>query len=244
MGGLAETFKTRIETLKEDYGRIGFWAVYALVMPMLGLAALTAVIYQAGPWFKDNTFGVLVFTVSIALLCGFAILTTNVISIIAGWSFGLALGLAAMMIAIAGAISINFYFSRKLAGKKFDKVLADRPRINAIHKELLDGDPGKVFLIIILLRLSITPFAGTNYLISASGVSFSKYFWATIVGYVPRTGAAVYIGTTIEQLTLNPQREWWMIAIPAIATVVVVALISYLSKRALNRLTGLETQPS
>ncbi|MDH3493590.1 MAG: VTT domain-containing protein [Acidobacteriota bacterium] len=237
MLSLREKLTARIQELRNDYGKIGFWAVYALVMPIFGLAALTAVIYKAGPWFKESPTGLVVFTLSVALLCGFAILTTNIISIVAGWAFGFFFGLAGMMTGIAGAVAINFYFARKLAGEKFDKVLDERPRINAIHKELLAGHIGKVFLIILLLRLSITPFAGTNYLISASGVSFGTYFWATIIGYVPRTAAAVFVGTTIELLNLDQPREVWMLGLSIAATILALILISILSKRALDRLT-------
>lgn len=227
----------RLTEFREDYGKIGFWAVYALVMPIIGLAALTAVIIQSGPWLKENPAGLLVFTASVGLLCGFAILTTNVISIVSGWAFGFEFGLGSMMTGIAIAISINFFFSKKLAGAKFDRVLQEKPRIRAIHNELLAGHTQKVFLIILLLRLSITPFAGTNYLIAASGVPFSLYFWTTIVGYIPRTAAAVFVGTTIEQLNFDQPRESWMVIVSIAATVAAMILISILSKRALNRLT-------
>ncbi len=243
MSSLKEKFVARISEVRRDYGKIGFWAIYALVMPIFGLAALSAVIYQAGPWLRDSPWGVYVFAVSIALLCGFAILTTNVISIVAGWAFGMWAGILAMMIGIAGAVIINFFFSRKLAGAKFDEILRERPRINAIHKELLAGHIGKVFAIIMLLRLSVTPFAGTNYLISASGVSFSTYFWATIAGYIPRTAAAVFVGTTLEMLDFSKTRSLWLVALTIGATIVAMILISMLSKRALNRLTDAEVCP-
>lgn len=238
MFSLAQQIKGRIREIREDYGRIGFWAVYALVMPIFGLAALTAVIYELGPWLKENPLGIVFFTIGVTILCGFAILTTNIISIVAGWAFGFGFGLLSMMTAIAGAISINFVFSRKLAGAKFDQILKDRPRIDAIHKELLAGHLAKVFAIILLLRLSVTPFAGTNYLIAASGVSFGTYFWATIIGYIPRTAAAVFVGTTLVKLDFNQPGEAWLLVLTIAATIVVMILISILSKRALDRLTA------
>ena len=227
----------RLAALRDDYGRIGFWTVYALLMPIFGLAALSAVIIKSGPWIKASPWGLLVFTVSVGVLCGFAVLTTNIISIVAGWAFGFWIGVFAMMVGIAIAITINFYFSRKLAGEKFDQILEERPKINAIHKELLAGHTRKVFVIIALLRLSVTPFAATNYLISASGVPFPVYFFSTMVGYIPRTAAAVFVGTTLEYLTFEQPRESWMVLLSLAATITMVIVISVLSKRALNRLT-------
>lgn len=238
MAGIREKVTARFEELREDYGRIGFWAVYALVMPMIGLTLLAAFILQAGPWLKSNPAGWFVFAVAVGLLCGFAILTTNVISIVSGWAFGFALGLAAMMTGIAAAVSINFFFSKKLAAAKFNRIMEQKPRIRAIHTELLAGHKRKVFLIILLLRLSITPFAGTNFLISASGVPFSAYFWPTVVGYVPRTAAAVFVGTTVEKLAFDQPSESWALILGVAATIATIIVISILSKRALERLTA------
>ncbi len=237
MLSVKEKVSKRIGEIRSDYGKIGFWAVYSLVMPIFGLAALTAFIFEAGPWLKNNPYGVFIFTAAVGLLCGFAILTTNIISIVSGWAFGFSMGLTAMLLGIALAVAINFFFSRKLAGAKFDAVLEARPRINAIHKELLAGHIGKVFAIILLLRLSVTPFAGTNYLISASGVSFGTYFWATITGYIPRTAAAVFVGTSIERLNFGQPRESWLLFLTIGATIAVMILMGILAKRALNRLT-------
>ena len=61
MTGLTSKLADRFEELKDDFGRIGFWAVYALVMPIIGLTLLAAGIVQAGPWFKENPAGILVF---------------------------------------------------------------------------------------------------------------------------------------------------------------------------------------
>ncbi len=132
---------------------------------------------------------------------------------------------------------LTSFFPANWQARSLTPVLEARPRINAIHKELLAGHIGKVFAIILLLRLSVTPFAGTNYLISASGVSFGTYFWATITGYIPRTAAAVFVGTSIERLNFGQPRESWLLFLTIGATIAVMILMSILAKRALNRLT-------
>ncbi len=237
MSSLKEKLQSRIREFRQDYGRIGFWAVYSLVMPIFGFMALMAVIYELGPWLKVNPAGPLFFALGATALCGFAILTTNVISVIAGWAFGFGFGLASMMAGIAGAVAINFFFSKKLAGAKFQQLLNKRPRFNAIHKEILAGHYGKVFAIILLLRQSAAPFAGTNYLLSAAGVSFWTYFSATVIGYLPRTVALVFVGTTIKRMDFNQPTEAWLLAVTIVATISMLILVSILSKRALDRLT-------
>ena len=120
---------------------------------------------------------------TISLMSGFAILPTNIVGMTSGWAFGFPIGLVAMLSAIGGAVAINFFVSRRIAGKNFDHVIKEKPKLNAIHEALLEGNLYKVILIIVLLRLSpATPFAATNFMISASGVSMKAFLLGTVSG--------------------------------------------------------------
>ncbi|MEZ5306571.1 MAG: VTT domain-containing protein [Pyrinomonadaceae bacterium] len=227
----------RINSLRTEYGRVGFWAVYSLVMPAIGLMLLSAAIYQTGPWFKSHPAGIPVFTVLVVLFCGFAILTTNVISIVAGWAFGLWWGVFVIVLGIAGAITIHYYFGRRIAAEKLAVLLEKKPKMMAVKRELLAGHLAKVFLLILLLRFSLTPFAATNYLISAAGVSFWTYFAATVLGYIPRTIGWVIVGLSLEKLDLKHPLSNVSLLINIGATIAVIVVLSVLSKRALKKLS-------
>ena len=241
MNGLFAKFTSRIDELRADYGRIGFWAVYALLMPIIGLALLSAVIIQTGPWFKSDPIGPYVFLVLVGIFCGTAVLTTNVISVVAGWAIGFWIGFFVMWAGILLAISINYVFSQLLAAKKFKQILESKPRIKAIHEALLSGNEAKVYTILMLLRLSVTPFAGTNYLISVSGVSFFTYIWTTMIGYIPRTAMAVFVGTTIDKLTGDVPTDPRVLFLSLAATIAVFAIITGISKRALSKMLKAES---
>jgi len=227
---------------RNDFGKIGFWAIFAMIMPIIGLSVFIGLIYEISPWLEANPgLGVPAFILAIAILSGMAILPTNIVGMTSGWAFGFPLGLITMLSAIGGAVTINFFVSRRLAKGKFDQLIKEKPKINAIHKALLSGNLWKVFLIIVLLRLSpATPFAATNFLISASGVSMKSFILGTIVGYLPRTSATVFVGSSLSQLNFDQPTDSWLLILGIVATVIATIVVGVLSKRALNRLT-LET---
>lgn len=236
---IKERILKKVKQFREDFGKIGFWAVVAMVMPIFGLTAFIGVIYQVSPWLEANPgIGVPAFILTISVMSGLAILPTNIVGMTSGWAFGFPLGLFTMLSAIAGAVTLNFFISRRLAGKKFDKVIEEKPKLKAIHDALLEGNLWKVVTIIVLLRLSpATPFAATNFMISASGVSIKSYILGTIIGYLPRTSATVFVGSSLTKLNFEQPSESWLIILGIIATIVATVVIGVLSKRALNRMT-------
>jgi uncharacterized membrane protein YdjX (TVP38/TMEM64 family) len=229
----------KIDGIRKDFGKIGFFAVLAMVMPIIGLSVFLGLIYQISPWLEANqTISVPAFIFTISILSGLAILPTNIVGMTSGWAFGFPLGLLTMLSAIGGAVAINFFISRKLAGKHFERVIKEKPKLKVIHQALLEGSLLKVVIIIVLLRLSpATPFAATNFLISASGVSMKSYIVGTVLGYLPRTSATVFVGSSLTKLNFEQPSESWLIIWGIIATVIATVVIGILSKRALNRLT-------
>jgi uncharacterized membrane protein YdjX (TVP38/TMEM64 family) len=237
--GFSKLFQ-KIKKIKEDFGKIGFWAMFSLVMPIFGITAFIGVIYSVSPWLQANqTEGVFAFIVSVSILAGLAILPTNIVGIVSGWAFDFQLGLLAMLGAICGALAINYFVSKRLAGENFESVIEKKPKLKAVHEELLKKNFFKSLLIIILLRLSpAVPFAATNFMISASGVSIKTFLLGTLIAYVPRTSATVFVGSSLSELNFNQPQESWMIILGIIATIAAIIVIGVFSKRALNRITA------
>lgn len=207
-------------------------------MPIFGLTAFIGVIYSVSPWLRANqTEGIFAFIVSVSVLAGLAILPTNIVGMVSGWAFDFQFGLLAMLGAISGALAINYFVSKRLAGENFYKALERNPKLKAVHKSLLRESFFKALIIIILLRLSpAVPFAATNFMISASGVSIKTFLLGTLLGYLPRTSATVFVGSSLTQLNFNQPQESWMIILGIIATIAATVVIGIFSKRALNRI--------
>lgn len=229
----------KIKELKAEFGKIGFWAAFSLVMPIFGLTAFVGVIYSVSPWLQANrTEGILAFILSVSVLAGLAILPTNIVGMVSGWAFDFQFGLLAMLGAIGGALAINYSVSKRLAGENFQEVIENKPKLKAIHSSLLTESFFKTLLIIVLLRLSpAVPFAATNFVISASGVSMKTFLLGTLLGYLPRTSATVFVGSSLTVLNFNQPQESWMIILGIVATIAATIIIGVISKRALNRLT-------
>lgn len=239
MPSIKKKFVKKINEFHKDFGKIGFWTIVAVVMPIIGLSVFIGTIYKVSPWLEANPkIGVPAFIISIAILSGLAILPTNIVGMTSGWAFGFPLGLFTMLSAIAGAVTINFFVSRKIGRKNFKHLLNEKPKLKAIHEALLDSNFAKVVTIIILLRLSpATPFAATNFMLSASGVPMKSYISGTILAYIPRTAATVFVGSSLSRLNFDQPSESWILILGIIATIVTTIVIGVLSKRALNRLT-------
>ncbi len=229
----------KIKTLKAEFGRIGFWAAFSLVMPIFGLTAFIGVIYSVSPWLQANqSEGIFAFIISVAVLAGLAIIPTNIVGMVSGWAFDFQFGLLAMLGAICGALAINYFVSKRLAGKDFHEVLEKKPKLKAVHQALLTESFFKALVIIVLLRLSpAVPFAATNFMISASGVSIKTFLLGTLLGYLPRTSATVFVGSSLTELNFKQPQESWMIILGIVATIAATIVIGILSKRALNRMT-------
>ncbi|NNF00462.1 MAG: TVP38/TMEM64 family protein [Pyrinomonadaceae bacterium] len=238
MSSIKNKLAEKVNNIRRDFGRIGFWTVFALVMPIIGLSAFIGVIYEIGPWLEQNPWiGVPIFVISISILSGLAVLPTNIVGMTAGWAFGFPIGLMTMLLSLAGAVTINSFISQFLAGKNFNRLITDKPRFRAIHEALLEGSFVKVVVIIVLLRLSpATPFAATNFMISASGVSVKSFVMGTVLGYVPRTSATVFVGSSLSKLDFDQPSESWLIILGIVATILATIVIGVLSRRALNRL--------
>lgn len=230
---------SKIKKLKEDFGKIGFWAGFSLVMPIFGLTAFISVIYNISPWLQANqTEGIFAFILSVAVLAGLAIIPTNVVGMVSGYAFDFKFGLLAMFGAIIGALAINYFISKRLAGKNFQEVLEKKPKLKAVHKALLKESFFKAVVIIVLMRLSpALPFAATNFMISASGVSLKTFLLGTILGHLPRTSATVFVGSSLSELNFNQPQESWLIFVGIGATICATIIVGILSKRALNRMT-------
>ncbi|MCU0237855.1 MAG: VTT domain-containing protein [Pyrinomonadaceae bacterium] len=229
----------KFKSVKKDFGKIGSMAGLTAFLPIVGSAVLIALVYQISPWLQQNKeIGIFLFVTLMSILSGFALLATNVLGIVSGFAFSFQLGLIAQMLGIIGASSIMYLLAKRYATKNFLSTIEERPKMKAIHKALLDDNIWKTLMIITLVRLSpALPFALTNFMISAAGISFKTFIIGTVLGMLPRASAVVFVGSSLSELNLSQPQESWVIILGIIATILAVIVVSIISKRALNRLT-------
>jgi uncharacterized membrane protein YdjX (TVP38/TMEM64 family) len=233
-----EHFSNKITKFKKDFGKIGAVAGITTVMPIVGSMFLLTVVYQISPWLQENKeIGVLIFVVFMTIFSGLALLATNILGIVSGFAFDFTIGIVAQIVGLAGASTLMFLLAKRYASKNFLSIIEEKPKLKAIHHALLNESVFKTLLIITLIRLSpAMPFAVTNFIISASGVSFKTFILGTVLGMTPRASAVVFVGSSLSELNFSQPQESWLLILGIAATILSVLAIGTISRRALNNL--------
>lgn len=227
-----------------ELDRVAVLSLATAVVPIVNSTLLLVFAPSAGSWLRENwQIGTMIYVLFAWLVCGFALLPTNVIGILCGWAFGFPLGIALHMLAIVGASLISSYFLAPLVGNNFQEFLEHHEKAKVLYKSLLKRNFRRTTLIITLLRLSpAMPFALTNLLMAAARVPLSSFLIGTLIGMLPRSAAVVFFGAGLSELNFNEPFNVWMFAFGFVATLISVIIISYFSKQALAKMTK-ESQP-
>ena len=51
---IKERFLKKTERFRKDFGKIGFWAVLAMVLPIIGQTVFLGLIYRVSPWLAET----------------------------------------------------------------------------------------------------------------------------------------------------------------------------------------------
>ncbi len=88
----------------KDLGHLGPMALLTTFMPIIGSLLLITFLEPIGQWLRENWgSGAIVYLFGTLLLCGLALLPTNVIGIVGGWAFSFELGILILMLVVVGA---------------------------------------------------------------------------------------------------------------------------------------------
>lgn len=113
------------------------------------------------------------------------------------------------------------------------------PKFRAIDKAIADN----AFLLIFLMRFSpLMPFAICCYMLGATRVSWVTYSLASLFGLAVPTAAYCHLGSLMKDLSSmwekggegNKNNSVTYVAVFAAATVLLVVLITYITKKALD----------
>jgi uncharacterized membrane protein YdjX (TVP38/TMEM64 family) len=96
----------------------------------------------------------------------------------------------------------------------------------------------KGFVVVLMLRNTPIPYGLQNALFSISGISFFKFWVASIVGQMPELAAWVYLGSTFQKISQLGGKvstiEIVVIVVEVVVCVLVVVFLTWLGKRALR----------
>jgi len=222
------------------FGVVGPVALFTGLGPLLGALVLagTAPLWvepflEAGPW------RVPVFLLLTAVLAAWCLIPTHASSLVGGMAFGFGFGTVLVLAGTALAAALGFTTLRVLLREKALEGLSHHPRAEAVHREFDEGHALRTMALLALIRLSpVMPFAGTNLLMSTTGIGLVPFLVGSIVGQAPRILAVVWIGSSLTELDLSQASDQRVLAVGVAATVVALWILGRISRRALARLEG------
>ncbi len=235
--------------IMRSLGPAGVLGVLWTAMPPIGGLLLLANIGAISAWLQDHQImGVVLYTVIFIFSAGFGALPTYSQAILGGWAFGPVTGFAAAWVGFVGASVIGFYIARTVSRDRVEKVIAGNDKAEAIRQALVGHGLARTTLVVTLLRIPPnSPFALTNLVMSTTGVARVPFVIGTALGMAPRTLAAVLLAAAgasrgddiVQVLAKDP-----LIAIIGIAiTFVVLGIIGFIAKRALEKLSAGPMKP-
>jgi uncharacterized membrane protein YdjX (TVP38/TMEM64 family) len=220
------------------------WIALGVVIVGLFVAAR---LLPVGGWLNEfnewvghlGWIGVLLF-IAVYALATVLFVPGSVLTIGAGFTFGLFTGsLAVSAGSIIGA-SFAFWIARVVVREKIESLISGNEKFHAIDRAIAEQGWKLVFM----LRLSpLVPFNLSNYFYALTGVKFWPYVFASWVGMMPGTVLYVYLGTLgragLQAASggahARTPAEWAMLGVGFAATVAVTAMVTRIARNALKK---------
>lgn len=164
-------------------------------------------------------------------------LPASLLTLAAGYLFGLPAGVAIVSIAATAGATLAFLVSRYVARPYLESQL----RGNAKFAKIDAGIAAKGARVVLLLRLSpLFPYSLLNYALGLTKVELLPYAGASWVGMLPGTIAYVYLGTLSKEAAQEASSGIFspvklvLYTLGAVATIWVTTIISGIASRALE----------
>lgn len=220
-------------------GPIGPMAIISSTIPIVALLTTPFWINPARRWLLDlDSWGIPLYLLVFAILSGTAIIPARLQSILAGWTFGFALGLPAAVAAFLGGAAVGYTIARRASGDRVSALVDEHPKWKAVHQALAGGGFWKTLGIVALLRFPPnSPFALTNVVMAAARVAPLPYFAGTLLGMTPRTAVVVLAAARLTEFE-KLDKPWWLLAGGIAITVAALVVLAVIGNRAIARVTG------
>lgn len=226
---------TNLQSLRR-LGPFGLLLLASAALPLVGSALLLAYTPEVEPHLRAaGLAGLVVFALATAVLCGLALMNTQVLALFAGYVLGLGTGLGVVYVGIVGAAVLSFAIARRISGPAFHAAIESSPRAATVHAALV-RDPRGAFTTTALLRLSpVVPFALVGVVLAAARVKTSAFLGGTALGVVPRTALVAYAGSELAAFDPDAGPAGAVkLGLAVVATLVLFLWIGFAARRALR----------
>lgn len=233
--------KMRAGEIFRRMGPAGWLGIAWLIMPPLGGFLLLLNINTIADWLTHHqALGYALYVIIFIFSAGFGVLPTYSQAILAGWAFGFALGFPGALAGFVGASAVGYVVARTASRDRVERLIEENRKARAVREALIGHGFWRTLGIVALLRVPPnSPFAITNFVMATTGVGKRAFLIGTALGMAPRTAAAVYVATQIQDLTDREQtRPVWMIVSGIVLAIAVIAIIGYIANQAVKRVAA------
>ena len=167
-----------------------------------------------------------------------AFLPGSLLTIGAGFVFGVGWGIVIVSAASTSAAALAFLIARYLARERVARAARRHPRFEAIDRAIAE----KGWKVVALLRLSpVVPFSLSNYLYGLTPVRFAPYVLTSWVAMLPGTLLYVWLGAAGRAAAAagrgeRDPLEWALLGAGLLATVAVTLLLTRAARQQLARM--------
>ena len=181
---------------------IAFLAAIVLVVPGLRRAFEAAVqgdTDEVRNQINSLGFGGHLLILALTLIHTVVPFPAEIINAAAGFAYGFWEALALVTVGWMASAVLCWAFGRRVARPLLDRWFGPE------RFERIEGmiERGGVTLLLAVRLIPIVPFSLAGYAAGAARVPVWRFFWTTLVGYMPITALAVYFGTRLEGLSLT-----------------------------------------
>lgn len=205
----------------------------ALIVVVARVLPVTTWLDQFNDWVAGaGTIGLVAF-VAIYVVAAVALLPASVLTLGAGFVFGIVKGVILVSISATLGAAAAFLVSRHVARDAVKSRFARGERFGALDRAIA-ARGGRIVL---LVRLSpLFPYNVLNYLLGVTAIPFWRFFLATWVGMLPGTLLYVYIGhvgrTGIEAASGDSSVDSLKLAYTIAGLLITAAVTFYVTRMA------------
>jgi len=154
------------------------------------------------------------------------IFPAELVNATAGLVYGFWLGLPMVMGAWAVSALLAYWLGM-MAGRPLALAIAGEERVAQAERFI---DRGGVLALLLARLVPFMPYSIVGYVAGAARVPLWRYLWTSIVGILPITAAATYLGNELDRLSASDPLLW-----VAIAVLVALGFATWLTTRRLRR---------
>ncbi len=226
-------------------GATGLLAIAWLTVPAILGFTLLAYLGSASSWLTGlGPIGPVVFACLFAITSGCGLLPTYAQAVLAGWAFGIAVGITASLAGFVGGALLGWVIASAVSGDRIVHLIDRHPHGKIIRRSIVERGFWQTGGLVALLRLPPnSPFALTNLVMAAARVPLVTYLTGTALGMLPRTAlvvamaaAAAAHGESLQEFVTEGPGPWMFVG-GIILLAGVLAIIGAVAKRAIARLS-------